>query len=409
MLWSRKSTPTHERGRHVGLDLTSSRIHGVSSGSGKIRPLVLDGQTEELPLFIALDRRSPEIGRSGYSLCRKIPHTICSNFLPALAQSKDWRVGRHVFTPELALELAFNRIREAVQAESETAVLSLPAYLVPVQVSRVVAAAAKTKFPLKGTAVGPLALVAMRAVAIAPGKPLAPGEPPPDWVIRLRPSTDGPVAVVVVDIDEFALSAVVIAVERDRVRLLSTAHWPRFSQKAWKDRLLDAISDRCVRLCRRDPRDSADAEQSLFEQLDDALERTQAGQQINLTVRTAHWYQDVIQQPEDFAGHCAVLARGAAEAINEMLGETDLPVPPREIWLTHEASRLPGLQSMIHANTHEGTSLETLPRGAVAHAAASLVSRWLTGELPRAHLDSVIPLPAIRSDRPAEKPKTGRG
>ncbi|HEV3440703.1 MAG TPA: hypothetical protein VG122_25330 [Gemmata sp.] len=407
MLWSRKATPTHERTRHAGIDLTASRISGLSAGAGKVRPLVLDGQIEELPLFVALDRRVPEVGQAGYGLCRKASHSICSNFLPALAQEREWRVGRHVFTPESALELALLKIREPVLAESEMAVLALPAYLIPIQVARVVAAAARTKFPLKGTAVGPLALVAMRAAAVSTGKPVVLGEPAPDWVIRLRPTSDGPGTVVVVDVDEYALSAVVVAVERDRVRLVTAACWPRFSQKAWKDRLIDAVADRCVRLCRRDPRDSADAEQSLFEQLDEALDRARAGQRISLTVRTAHWFQDVILQPDEFAGLCT-LAKGAAEAIRDMLGEIGLPVPPREVWLTHEANRLPGLHPTIHANSHEGTAIEILPRRAVAHAAAVLVSRWLSAELPRAHLDSTIPLPASRSELPAEKPKTGR-
>lgn len=408
MLWSRKATPTHERIRHAGIDLTSSRIAGISAGAGKVRPLILGGQTEELPLFVALDRRVPEIGAAGYGLCRKAPHSVCSNFLPALAQDREWRQGRHVFTPESALELALLKIRESVLAESETAVLALPAYLVPVQVARVVAAATRTKFPLKGTTIGPLALVAMRAAALSSGKPIVLEEPAADGVIRLRPSSDGPGTVVVIDIDEYALSAVVVAVESDRVRLVTAACWPRFSRKVWKERMIDAVADRCVRLCRRDPRDSADAEQSLFEQLDDAPNRVQSGQRINLTVRTAHWFQDVILQPDEFGGLCAALAKGTAEAIREMFDGTGLPVPPSEVWLTYEASRLPGLQQTIHANTSEGTVIEILPQHAVSHAAAILVSRWLAAELPRAHLDSSIPLPATRSELPAEKPKTGR-
>jgi hypothetical protein len=409
MLWSRKPTPTHERTRHAGIDLTASRILGVSIGSGKVRPFVFDGQSHELPLFIALDRRPPEVGRVGYSLCRKLPHTVCSNFLPDLGQAREWRVGRHVLTAESALELALLKIREPILAESETAVLALPAYLVPAQITRLLAVAARTRFPLKGTAVGPLALVAMRAAVGSTGKPVTLEEPPtPEWVIRLRRTTDGPGAVVVIDADEYALSAVVVAVERDQVRLLSSAHWPRFSYKAWKDRLLDSVSDRCVRLCRRDPRDSADAEQSLFEQLEDALDRARTGQRISLTVRTAHWFQDVVLQPEEFDGQCTVLAKGAAEAIREMIAEVGLPVPPREIWLTHEANRLPGLYQAINSNSHEGTTLEVLPRGSVAHAAALLVPRWLTAELPRAHLDSAIPLQGVRTDGVGEKPKTSR-
>lgn len=409
MLWSRKTTATHERNRHAGIDITASRILGVSVGSGKVRPFQFDEQTEELPLFIAMDRRTTEVGGAGYSLCRKIPHAVCSNFLPDLAQAREWRVGRHVVTPESALELALVKIREPIVAESEMAGLALPAYLAPVQVARVAAAAAKTKLPLKGTVVGPLALVAMRAAYGSTRKPITHEEPPAvDWVIRLRPSSAGPGVVVVIDVDEFALSAAIVAIEREQIRLLSTAHWTRFSHKAWKDRLLAAVSDRCVRLCRRDPRDSADAEQSLFIQLDEALDRVRTGQRINLTVRTDRWYQDVPLLPEEFNGLSAALAKGASEVLRQMVDELGLPNPPREIWLTHEANRLPGLYQAIHQNAYEGTSLESLPRGAVAQAAASLIPRWLTAELPRVHLDSVIPLAGVRPDGVGEKPKTSR-
>jgi hypothetical protein len=408
MLWSRKSIPAHERTRHAGIDITASRIRGVSTGSGKVRPLDLGGRSEELPLFIALDRRTPELGHTGYSLCRKIPHTVCSNFLPYLAQTKEWRAGRHVMTAESALEFTLLKTRESVQAESDLAVLTLPTYLTPLQVSRVVAAAARARFPLKGTAVGPLALAAMRASNLSAAKPVSLAEPVPDGVIRMHPATGDPGFVVVVDVDEFAFSAAVVAIENDRVRLLTSAHWPRYSQKVWKDRLIDAVSDRCVRLCRRDPRDSADAEQSLFEQLDDALDHAREGQRTSLTMRTDHWFQDVALQADEFDGLCSALAKGAAEAVREAVSEACLPVPPRQVWLTHEANRLPGLHRAVHLNMHEGTVLEALPRGAVAHAAASLVPRWLAAELPRAHLDSVIPLPGSKSETVKEKPKTSR-
>lgn len=410
MLWSRKSTPIHERSRHAGIDLTASRMAGVSIGSGKVRTLHLDGEREELDLFIALLQSPPDIGRAGYSLCRKLPHAVYSNFLPALGQPRDKRASRPALTPDSALEAAFQKIHEPVLTESNQVVLALPAYLTPIQVVRVTTSAARVNFPLKGTAVGPLALVAMRAAAVASGKPATTEAEPaaPDWVLRLRPTSDGPGVVVVVDADEFALSAVVATVERDRVRLVASGCWPRFARRVWKDRLIEAVSDRCVRLCRRDPRDSAEAEQALFEQLDEALERACAGQRTNLKLRTAHWFQELVQQPEELTGHCASLARGSAEAIHELLSGSGLPMPPREIWLTHEASRLPGLHQAVHQHSHATTALEVLPRGAVAHAAATLVARWLASELPLAHLDSIVPLPAIRAEAPSEKPKTGR-
>jgi hypothetical protein len=294
--------------------------------------------------------------------------------------------------------LAFDAIRKPVTGETDAVALALPAYLGPAQVTRVTAAAGRSKLPLKGTAVGALALAAERAHTLLSGRPAAPELPDSseaEWVVPLRPAAGGPGAVVVIDADEFALSAALVSVETDLVKLVGSAVWPRLSVKAWKDRLLDAVSDRCVRLCRRDPRDSAEAEQTLFEQLDDALDRTRAGQRISLCVRTAHWFQDVIQQPEEFEAHCAALARLAGDSVRDFTNGIGLAEPPRAVWLTDAAGRLPGLVRAVHANTPEGAAVEVLPPSAVAVAVGALVPRWLSSDLPRAHLDSVIAVPQV--------------
>ena len=406
MLWSRKSPPIHERSRVVGIDLNASRVRAVAVGGGKVRPLLLDGAAESLLLFLDCDRRAPEIGQAGYALVRKAPHTVCSNFLPALAQDRQFRAGRHALTAEMALELALAKVREPVATESEAAALLLPTYLSQAQIAKVVQAATRAKLALKGTAAAGLAVAAHRAAAVLTGRPATPAPPAEEGVIPIRPPATGPGSVVIVDADEHALSAAIVSVERDAVRFLAAGCWPRASLKAWKDRYLDAISDRCVRLCRRDPRDSAEAEQSLFEQLDSAFDSARAGHRVSLTVRTAHWYQDVILQPDEFDGLGSGLAQISAEGMWELVASAGLPVPPRLVWLTHEAGKLPGLARTIHQNTPEGTSVEVLPPGAVAHAAAALVPRWMAGELQRIHLDMVIPLPAtVREVKPvAEAP-----
>ena len=403
MLWSRKLSPVHDRARAVGLDVTASRVRADAVG-GKPRALVLDGPDAELLLFIAGDRRTPEVGRAGFALCRKLPHVVCSNFLASLGQAREWRVGRHALIAEAALGLAFDKVRGPVAAETDAVAMALPAYLGPAQVTRVAATAARSKLPLKGTAVGALALAADRAGTVLAGKPAAPEGA--DWVVPLRPASGGPGAVVVIDADEFAVSAALVSVEPDRVRLAGSAVWPRLAMKAWKDRLLDAVADRCVRLCRRDPRDSADAEQALYEQLDDALDRARAGQRISLCVRTAHWFQDVLQQPEEFEAHCAALARSAGDSVRDFTNGIGLAEPPRAVWLTDAAGRLPGLVRAVHANTPEGTAVEVLPPNAVAAAVGALVPRWLAGGLPRAHLDSTIalvPMPA-GARKPSDAP-----
>jgi hypothetical protein len=402
MLWSRKPAPVHDRTRAVGIDLTASRVRAEAVG-GKSRPLALDPPDDELALFISGERRTAEVGRSAVGICRKLPHLVCSNFLAAIGQSREWRVGRHALIAETALGLVFDKIRGAVAVESDAAALSLPVYLGPAQVTRVGVTAGRSKLALKGTAVGALALVAHHAPALFSGKLASVSGA--DWVVPLRP-TGGPGAVVVIDADEYATTAAVVSVETDCVRLGGSAVWPRLGVKAWKDRLVDAVSDRCVRLCRRDPRDSADAEQMLFEQLDEALDRTRAGQRIGLTVQTAHWFQDISQQPEEFEAHCAALWRLAGDSVRDFTNGIGLAEPPRAVWLTDSAGRLPGFVRAIHANTPEGTAVEVLPPNAIAVAAAALVPRWLAGDLPRAHLDSTIPLALAAAARKAV-PRSG--
>ncbi len=390
MLWSRKPAPVHDRSRAVGIDLTASRVRADGAGA-KGRPLMLDEPDAELALFVSGERRAPDVGRAGVAVCRKLPHLVCSNFLAALGQAREWRLGRHTLTAESALALVFERIRPPIATETDSAALALPAYLGPAQVTRVGAIAGRAKLSLKGTAVGALALVADRAAGLLSGKPTAPAA---DWVVPLRPAAGGPGAVVVIDADEYATSAAVVSVEPKCVRMGGSVAWPRLSVKAWKDRLIDAISDRCVRLCRRDPRDSADAEQALYDQLDDALDRTRAGQRIGLTIQTVQWFQDISQLPEEFEAHCAPLWRLAGDSVRDFTNGIGLAEPPRAVWLTDAAGRLPGLVRAIHANTPEGTAVEVLPPGAVASAAAALVPRWLAGDLPRSHLDSIIPIAA---------------
>lgn len=395
MLWSKKADPVHDRSRVVGLDLTSSRARAVSVGGGKVRTLLLEDPHEELPLFLACEKRTPVVGREAYGLIRKMPHAVGTNFLPIVGQPKEVKAGRYSFSPDACLDLAFSKLKPPIAAETEAMALVLPTYLGPNQVTRLVEIMARHKLPLKGTAAAPLAVAAHRAAILLVGKaPPAPDNPPQaGWVVPIRPAAGGPGSVLIIDADEFALSATAVRVERDMAKLVAQAFWPREAVRVWKDHLLNSISDRCVRLCRRDPRDSAEAEQSLYEQLDEALDRLRSGQRVSLTVRTAHWYQDLPLQPDELDGYCGALAQAGAESIREMIA--GLPTPPRAVWLTHAAGRLPGLGIAIHQCTPEGTTVEVLPAGAVAHAAAALVPRWLSADLPRTHLDTVLPYPLI--------------
>ena len=409
MLWSsKKPEPVHDRSRVLGLDLTSSRARAVSVGGGKVRTVLLEDPHEEMPLFLACEKRTATVGREAYSLVRRMPHAVGTNFLPIVGQPKEVRAGRYGFTPDACLDLVFSKLKPVIAAETDAMAIVLPTYLAPNQVTRLVELAQRYKLPLKGTATSLLAVAAHRAAILLAGKPQpSPDKPPPaGWVVPMRPVAGGPGSVLLIDADEFALTAAAVHVERDVAKLTGQAFWPRVAVRAWKDKLLDSVADRCVRLCRRDPRDSADAEQSLFEQLDDALDRLRTGQRVSLTIRTAHWYQDLLLQPDELEGYCASLSQAGAESVREMIA--GLPAPPRAVWLTHSAGRLPGLGLAIHQCTPEGTAVEVLPPGAVAHAAAALVPRWLSADLPRTHLDTVLSYPPVqmRETKPADSPRT---
>ncbi len=378
---------------NYGLSLTATAAQAVAGVTGADRPRVapLGAGSDELPLMVRLDARPVVVGAAG--LCRKAPHLLCANYLPQLGHARQWRAGRGAtVTPEAAVAATFDAI-QAKLAGAEAVGVTLPAYLTAAQVKTALELAAKARLPVRGSACTALAIAAHRAAALlaadaVPG--LDRDGSRPDWVVPLRPPAGGPAAVVVVDCDDYALTACVVGVDPAAVQLVGQTAWPKASLKLWADRLVDALSDRCVRLCRRDPRDSADAEQALYDQFDAALDRARTGQAVTLTVRSEHWFQDLVHQPGELDGHCAGLADRAAAGIAEAVRAARLPVPPRAVWLTHAAARLPGLVAAVHRTQSEQTDVSALPPFAAAEATAALVPRWLAGHLPRAHADSSI-------------------
>src|SRR5207248_7524338 len=94
-----------------------------------------------------------------------------SNFLPAVGQPREIRAGRYAFTPDAVLELALARLRVPITHESDAVALSLPPYLAPNQVTRIVELTARARLPLVGTVSAPLAVAAHRAAILIGGKP----------------------------------------------------------------------------------------------------------------------------------------------------------------------------------------------------------------------------------------------
>jgi hypothetical protein len=397
MLFSRhKPTPrVHDKSRRVGLDLTASRVRAVVGGPGTDRPIVLDDPAVDLALVLNLDHKPAAAGRAGVAFVKKSPHHVCTSFLPHLTEAKVWKAGRHSLTADAALGVTFAKIGPGVASEAEAIGLCLPSYLTVPQIVAAANAAAGNKLPIAGTALAPLAVVADRAEVILKGDP-APDDDANDrpGIVPIRPAPGGPGSAVVVDADDHALTASVVWVDRGEARLLRSTAWPKLSSRAWADRLIDAVSDRCVRQCRRDPRDSADAEQSLFDQLAAATADGPITRPVSLHLRAAHWFQDLVLQPSDFDTICTTFVSQSIQGFTDLIYASGVPAPPRAIWLTSAAARLPGLAAAVYENSAESTTVATLPPDAVASAAARLAPRWHSGDLPRRHLDVAVPLAA---------------
>ena len=391
--WSRKATEPFQSGTGaVGVDLNATRLRALSCDAGASpKPVLLDDPFEELPLAVSLENRTPAIGREARTLERKSPHLGCYDFLNDINQPRVWEGGRGQYSAADLLALAFERLRAAC-VKPDNFALALPIYLNAQKVAAITQLMAKVKLAVRGTVLLPLAIMAA------------------------ADSTERrPADTLIVDVDDHALTGSLVHCEVNQARLIATTIQPRLNLRAWKERLLDALSDRCVRVCRRDPRDSAAAEQALYEQIDDALERLKQGQKIDLTVRSLHWYQNLILQADDFDSFCSAMTRQAASALNEML-QSAAPEPPQAVWITHAAGRLPGLVTALHAIMAERTGIAVLPPDAGARAAVTLAARWIRNELPSGHVDEIIPLPespprdAVRpANRDNNAPATIRG
>jgi len=408
--WARKSSSSvSDVGVTVlGLDVNSTRARAIGQRENRWRTVMLDEPFEELPFAISLDKRAPEVGRQAIQISRRFPHLVCLNYLPCLGMAKEWKAGRLRLDPFQALALTMDRIRASL-GEYDTLALTLPSYLSPAQVTKFLQLADKAKWNVKGAAILPLVLAAEYAhewqnvvplpmnlpKTIDPNKTWCETEDESDWVVPMPQKghePDAPFAVLIIDADEHAMTASVVQLDPTQARLLSTIPLPRLSVRVWKERLLDALSDRCIRLCRRDPRDSAVAEQALYEQLDDALERTRHGQKVDLTVRSEHWFQNLVQQPDDFDGFCTGLMKQSLDSIRELVVSAQLAEPLRAVLFTNAAGRLPGLVEALQKHMPERTTVKVLPPEAVAQATAKLGSRWRDGSLPRVFLDTSLPL-----------------
>jgi hypothetical protein len=374
----------------VGLDLNSSRARVVSgTPSSLVGSVALEEAGDELPLAVSLDSRRPEVGRAGVSLCRLSPHLVCQNYLASLGGAAEWHVGRHRLDAAQLVALVWDRVQQAC-AGARGMTLCLPGYLKPGQVAQLAQLAAKKKLTVLGSVATPL--VAVLAAHVQ------------------EPLTG---LALVVDVDDHALTIAAVAVDDEQARLVGHTCLPRLRHLAWVNCLIDAVADRCVRHSRRDPRDSAPAEQSLYEQMQDALDACRRGRPAQLGIRASQWFQNLLLQPEEMAGFCSRLVRQAAQAADELVRDVAFQAPTAVV-LTDAASRLPGMLAALGGMAErpepalEATSAEdfgedlvpaeveqgrvvVLAAESLARTAHGLAERMFRGDLAREHHASAVP------------------
>jgi hypothetical protein len=224
---------------------------------------------------------------------------------------------------------------------------------------------------------------------------------------------------LVVDVDDHALTLAAVAVGDERARMAAVRPAVKLGLGTWLRALLDGVARRCVRMSRRDPRASAEAEQALHEQLLAVMERGQADGLVELNVQSGQWFQNLMVPAEELATYVRPLVDQARTELLDFASGLTALGPVGVVILTSAAARLPGLASALDVQVHgaaRGTeeNLESdfgegllderlsaathvLEPDAVARAAHDLAVRFERGEVP-AGLHDDLPLPAGEAD-----------
>jgi hypothetical protein len=388
----------------VGLDLNATRVRAVRGLLGDYPGTVaLEAPAGELPLALNLEGRVPVLGSAALRVCRLTPHLVWQNFLPRLGeaspQGRKWVESRHRLDAAKALQLTFQQLLRVCR-ETTGAVLALPAYLSAAQVATVLTLADQAGLPLLGSIATPL------AAALAAHAEQA-------WFG----------ATVVVDVDDQALMLATIGSAGGQAQLLDTRALPHLSLRLWRERLLNAVADCCILDTRWDPRESAVAEQALFDQLDELLDASQQGRMVKVTLQTAQRFQNLVLQAHDPAAFCAALRRQVLAEVESILTGPWPERPPATILVTAAAARLPGLvaaletrlshweqpaarnpkatasaledfgSSLLQDSGEEPGTVVVLAADAAARGAHAVGAYFQRGDFACGHLPAAAPLP----------------
>jgi len=355
------------------LDLNASRARAVCGPTGSPRPVMLDDRERDLPMALSLEGRQPVVGQAGMVLCRRLPHLACLDFLHHLGKPRTWGTGRQQLNASKAMSVLLQHLRPLC-AHVNGLALVVPAYLSRAQVGELAGILGQVRLPpLAGSVTLPLA-AARAAYAQSPWCGLA----------------------LMLDADLHALTWTAVAADEPdaphQVRAVTRQTVPQLSLNAWKERVLDGVADRCIRQSRRDPRESAAAEQGIWDQLDMAFDSATRGQTVELVIRSAHWCQNLMLPPADLAVFCKRQLHRVLQTMNDLLGTVQADGPPALLLVTAAAARLPGLLDCLEENTGAHTTLTVLSADQVLKAAHELACQWLAQAAPCGHHDVALKL-----------------
>lgn len=396
----------------VGLELNAGRVRAVAGPLGDYPlPLPLCSPTRELSLRMNLEGPTVRFGPPAAGLARRAPHLLCSDYLPALNDAKPqrWRHGRHDLDAAGALRLMWRHLQPRLQGH-QGLVTTLPAYLDHARADQVRGLADKEKVRLQGTVALPL------AAAVA-------GYAEQPWTGQ----------AVVIEADEHALTLGIVQAVEGRAHFLRHGVRTDLGTRHWQERLLDALAETCILQSRRDPRDSAQAEQELFDQIEAVQEGCRQGRIVQLGVQSSHWFQNLVVSPEETLRWCRPLLERTLQQVRSLYPAGIHGVDraggngafdgspgdwPTQIVLTAEAARLPGLAAALEGWLHgqalpglDGADEEdfgenllrdsgedrsgviVLGADAPARAAHALAAHFTRGDLPAGHLGECAPLP----------------
>lgn len=357
--------------------------------------MALAKEGAELPVALNVSGRRAVVGQAGAAVCRAQPQFACVDFLPHLGTARQWTANRRRIDAGGALAFVCDQIASRI-GKAAGVVAALPGYLTSAQRELFSQTATKARWRLLGTVATPVA-AALAAYEQLPWSGSA----------------------VVGDVDGAGFTWSVVQVQHERIEVVDSQTFPMLGRNAWLGKLIDGAAGRCIRVSRRDPRESAEAEQMLYDQLAERIDGQGDSNALEVTVQTPQWFQNLTLEADDLVAFCAGLS-GKTVTASAGLQRAGAG-RPATIVLTAAAGRLPGLVAALEGPTRptagrsgasessdfgdnllfdeverSPTRVHVLAADAVARAAHELAGRIQAGDQAGGRIESVA-----LSDRPA--------